>query len=120
MGQNTAPETADASVGGVLLGSVSYAGTLDSGELLTGTVTIIEVTSADGAVVSGDLTISNAAVNTAALVINNKSVAIGQAVQYKVIGQQAGESYILRIVVATDSSPAQTLRKWVHLRGVIE
>ena len=120
MGQNTAPETPDVSAGGVPLGAISYADTLDSGESLTGSVTIIEVTSADVPVVSGDLTISNAAVNTAVLTINNKSVAIGKAVQFRVVGQQAGESYILRSVVSTDSMPAQTLRKWVHLRGVIE
>jgi hypothetical protein len=55
------------------------------------------------------LTISNAAVNTAALTINDITVAIGDAVQFKVLGQAVANSpYTLKITVSTDSTPAQT------------
>jgi hypothetical protein len=120
MGANTAPERPQLAAGAVGLGSVSFVGALDSGELLTGTPTVTEVDTDDAAVAPATLTIENVAVNVAALTINNKSVAIGQAVQFKVSGQAAGNSYRLRIVVATTSSPAQTERKWVHFDGVNE
>ena len=82
--------------------SVSLAGKLDSGELLTGTPTIVEVT-------TSDLTLANKAVSTAQLTISGRTVAIGQAVQFKVSGGTAGTTYTIRITVTTDSTPAQTL-----------
>ena len=50
-----------AMVGETLVGSVSFADRLDSGELLTGTPTVAEIASAD-------LTIDNVAVNSASIV----------------------------------------------------
>lgn len=91
--------------------SASFVGQLDSGELLTGTPTVTEYTEdADGVLTtSSDLTISDIAVNTAALTINGKTVAVGQAVQFKVSGGTADTNYVLRITAATDATPAQTL-----------
>lgn len=83
-------------------------GKLDVGELLTGTPTITELT--DG-VASSDLSFSNQAVNTAALTINGQSVAAGQAVQFKVSGGVNGQTYTIRITVATNATPAQTLQE---------
>lgn len=87
--------------------AVSFAGELDSGEVLTGTPTVEEETTTD-------LTIANKAVNTSALTINGKNVPIGEAVQFKVSGQQAMGSaasgtYKIKITVSTDATPAQRL-----------
>ncbi len=82
--------------------AVSFVGKLDSGEKVTGTPTVTEVD-------TSDLTISNVAVSTAALTINDKSVAIGEAVQFRVSGGLAGVSYTLRVTAASDATPAQTL-----------
>lgn len=83
--------------------AVSFIGKLeDSGELLTGTPTIVEQTSTS-------LTLSNKAVNTAALTLLGETVAIGKAVQFKVTDGTAGSSPRIRITVSTDSVPAQTL-----------
>ena len=107
MGLGTAPERPVATVGETNLFSVSLAGVLDSGELATGTPTVTEVT-------TSILTVSNVAVNTAALTINDISVAIGKAVQFKVINQTVASSpFTLKITFATDSTPAQTKIRYV-------
>ena len=104
MAENTAKERLTAVVGETRLFSVSFDGKLDSGELLTGTPTVVEVT-------TSDLTISNKAVNVAALSINHETVAIGKAVQFKVSGQLAASSpYTILITCGTDSDPAQTVK----------
>ena len=79
--------------------SVSFVGKLDSGELLASVIT----PTADPATV----TISNEAVNTAALTILGKAVAIGQAVQFKVTSATA--STTITVTATSDSTPAQTL-----------
>ena len=102
MSLSTAPQRPVAVVGETNNFSVSFAGRLDSGEVMTGTPTAVEQT-------SSDLTISNVAVNTAALTINDISVAIGNAVQFKVLGQLvANTPYTVKITAGTDSTPAQT------------
>ena len=75
---------------------------LDTSELLTGTPTVTEVT-------TSDLTIANKAVSTAALEIKGKTVAIGKAVQFSVMGGVSGTTYEIRVSVGTDSTPAETL-----------
>lgn len=102
MTTNTAPQIQCKTVSEIRNGAVSFVGKLDSGELLTGTPTVVEVT-------TSDLTISNVAVNTAALTINGLSVAIGQAVQFKVVGGIADTVYTLRTTAITDATPSQTL-----------
>ena len=88
--------------------AVSFSDELDSGELLTGTPTVAEVS-------TSDLTIDNAAVSTAELTINGEAVPIGEAVQFRVAGGVAGTSYDITISVGTDSTPAQTLFGKVQL-----
>lgn len=96
------PEYRTCRVGEVRTPAVSFVGVLEAGELLTGTPTVVEVGTTD-------LTLENKAVNTAALTISGKSVAIGQAVQFKVSGQASANSpYTLLVTTATDASPAQT------------
>ena len=107
MSLNVAPQTPSAAPGSVDNHAVSFAAVLDEGELLTGTPTVEEVT-------TSDLTITNKALNTVALTINNQSVAIGMAVQFRVSGQLVtGSPYTIKITVGTDSTPAQTKVKWI-------
>lgn len=110
MSDNTAPELPTAAVGEVNLYSVSFAGVLDTGESLTGTPTVAEQS-------TSDLTISNVSVSSSALTINGKTVAAGEAVQFKVSGQLTANSpYTLKITVGTDSTPAQTKVKYVKFK----
>ena len=96
----TAIQSNSKTVSEVVLASVSFAGKLDAGEKLTGVPTID--------VVSG-FTFSNASVSTAILTINNKSVPIGEAIQFKIVGGTVG-SYVIPVSCDTDSTPAQTRR----------
>jgi hypothetical protein len=61
-------------------------------------------------------TISNAAVSTAALTINDETAAIGQAVQFLITGVTANTTYTVVITVSTNSTPAQTLKKGVVIK----
>lgn len=81
--------------------SIDFTDKLDAGELLTGTVTV--TVSPTGP------TVSNAAVSTAALTINGRTVIIGQAVQFKITGVTAAATYTCTASVATNSSPAETV-----------
>lgn len=110
MGAHTAIQLADIAVGETRTPAISFKDVLESGELLAGTPTIVEET-------TSDLTLANKRVNTAALTINGESVAIGQAVQFKINGQLTVNSpYTLKITVGTDASPAQTFVKKVRFR----
>lgn len=90
------------SAGDVDLVSIDYTDYLDSSELLTGTPTVAEQTTAN-------LTFANIAVTTTAVVILGKTVAIGKALRFKVSGQVAGVTYTVRVTAATDSTPARTV-----------
>jgi hypothetical protein len=108
MGAITAAQQPAFATGDVRLCAVSFAAQLDSGESLTGTPTVAEQT-------TSDLIIASVAVSSAALVINGRPVAAGSAVQFKVSGQKAsGLPYKLKITATTNSSPAQTLVRYVQ------
>ncbi len=98
----TAPQIRCKTASEVRIAAVSFLGKLDSGELLTGTPVVAEVT-------SSDLTLANKAVNTGALAIDGVSNAIGEAVQFSIAGGTAATTYAINISVGTDSTPAQTL-----------
>jgi hypothetical protein len=85
--------------------AVDFTDRLDSGELLTGTPTVTEVTTAD-------LTLGSKAVNTSALTMFGSTVAVGAAVQFTVSGQQASSLYTLSITVSTDATPARTFARY--------
>lgn len=104
------PEIIELKVSEVRNVATSFIGLLDDGELLTGTPTIVEITSTD-------LTLTNKAVNTSALTINGKTVAVGQAVQFTISTPVANTNYSIRLTAATDSTPAQTLILTVRIRG---
>lgn len=107
MGINTAPEQPVAVPGETRNFAVSFADVLDSGELLTGTPTIVEQTTTD-------LTLSDKVVNTSTLIINGVSTIAGNAVQFKAVGfVEATVAYAITITATTDSTPAQTLVKYI-------
>lgn len=109
MGANTSTvERRHMSAGETRMVAVSFIGKLDSGELLTGTPTVTEVTTTD-------LTLDNKAVNTAALTIDGATVAVGQAIQFSVTGGTAGTTYQITCSCGTDATPAQTLVATVTL-----
>ena len=83
--------------------AVSFANMLDSGESLTGTPTILEITTTA-------LTLSDKVVSSAALTIAGVSVPSGSAVTFKVVGGVAGTTYRIGITCGTNATPAQTLR----------
>ena len=85
------------SVGDVEKGAVSFANYLDAGEALTGTPTVVEVTTTD-------LTIDDEAVSSAALTILGESVSAAEAVQFTMSGQQASTLYTLRVTATTTAS----------------
>ena len=87
--------------------SVSFAGRLDDSELLTGTPTVVEVT-------TSILTLDNKIVSTAILTINKISVPVGEAVQFNVLASATG-TYQVKITVGTDATPAQTLIETVEI-----
>jgi hypothetical protein len=91
--------------------AVDFRGKLRGSEKLTGTPTIVEVT-------TSALTLTNKAVNTAAVTILGESVGIGLALQVRVSGGTAGAEYEIKFTCATDSDPAQTVEDKIEL-GVI-
>lgn len=94
--------------------SLNFEPMLDAGELLTGSPIVVEQT-------TSDLTLSNKAVNTVALVIDDVDVAIGEAVQYHMSGQVVANSpYTVLATATTDATPAQKLNLWVEARVVDE
>lgn len=107
MGANTAPQKWVLVPGEVRNFKVSFADELDAGELLASVSAVAEQT-------TSNLTISNEAVNTAALTINNATVPIGKAVQCKITGQVVNISYSVKVTVVTDSTPAQTLIGYIE------
>jgi hypothetical protein len=83
--------------------AVDFTDLLDSGELLTGTPTVAEVT-------TSDLTIANVAVSTGSLTILGATVATGAAVQATISGQlSATGAYDMTVTATTDATPARTL-----------
>lgn len=91
------------SAGGTRNVAIDFTDELDSGELLTGTPTIVEVT-------TSDLTLANKVVSTGSLTILGNTVATGAAVQFSVAaGSSLLGTYRIRITCGTDATVAQTL-----------
>lgn len=108
---NTAPQRRTKTAGETRNVAVSFVDVLDVGELLTGTPTVLEVTTTD-------LTLTNKAVNSQAMTVNGASCVAGQVVTFTVAGGTAGTSYDIRITVSTNASNAQTLQATVRLKVV--
>lgn len=88
--------------------AVSFVSVLSSTEVFTGTPTVAEITTTA-------LTLDNKVVSTAALTINGATVPIGQAIQFRVAGGTAGNTYKVKVTGVTNSSPAQTLVAIVNI-----
>jgi hypothetical protein len=89
--------------------AVSFLNLLRSGELLSGTPTVTEIT-------SSDLTIDNVARNTGTITIDGVSHEASQAVQFRVASGHVATTghYRLRIDCDTDATPAQTLSVFIE------
>ena len=83
------------SVGETELVSIDYTNGLEADELLTGTPTVVEVTTAH-------LTIASKVVTTEEVRIFERNVALGKAIQFTVSGQRINTQYSIRITVSTD------------------
>lgn len=92
-------------------GGVSFSKQLKTGELLTGTPTVVEEAGA------GDLVITNVAYNTATEELNGVDTPAYEAVLFHVTGQSAGE-YSLKVTAYTDSGPSRTLCRYVKFHVV--
>jgi len=98
-----------------LLYGVSFANLLDSGETLTGTPTVTEQT-------TSVLTISGAAVNTAAFTDGDgNTVAIGEGVQFRVEddsdNSNAGSTYEILVKCATTDSNERVVLVKLYVGG---
>lgn len=111
MTANTAPQFPIAAVGETRAFAIGFIDVLDSGELLSGTPTVAEVTTAD-------LTLTQKRVNTATISINGVDHLAGQAVQFLASGFVAGRTYEVRATCATNATYPQTLIGTVKFRGV--
>lgn len=111
---STAPQRQEKTVSEDRNIAVSFSGKLDSGELLTGTPTITDVSGN-----SPGLTISNQAINTTELTINKVVTPIGEAIQFNVTGGAVGK-YTIRISCGTDATPSQTLYGSIVLNVVAD
>lgn len=100
----TLSQTCQISAGSTRVVHVDCTRDLDTSVKLTGTPTIVEVTTTA-------LTLGDKKVNTATYVdsIRGNTVAIGKALEFTVTGGVAGTSYTIRATCGTDSSPAETL-----------
>ena len=110
---STAPQRYSKHVSELVNVSVDMRGVLDSGELLTGTPTVVEVT-------TSDLTLSSKAVNSTTLTINGNTCVVGQAVTFRVAGGVAGTDYVINITAGSNATPAQTRIVKVRLRVVAD
>ena len=101
------------SVGDVEMAAVDCTPWLDSGELLTGSVTVQEIT-------TDDLTLENASVSTEELTVMDVVVAIGKAIQFKVDAANAVADtvYRVRFEVNTNASPARKIIRDVLFKAM--
>lgn len=92
--------------------SVNYSDILSSGELLTGTPTVSEVSTTN-------LSLGNKLVSTATYVesFSGETVAIGKAVQFTISTSTLGV-YQVRVSVDTDSTPTRTIVRDLYVRFI--
>jgi hypothetical protein len=96
------------SAGDTELVAVDFSEYLDTGETLTGTPTVVEVTTTA-------LTLASKAVSSTSLVILGRTVTAAEAVQWLVSGGTAGTRYKMRVTCSTTSTPARTVQRDVWM-----
>lgn len=100
---HTAIEVPEKTVSEILNAAVSFSGKLKTGEKLTGTPTVVEVTTTD-------LAIDNKAVSVAITEISGIDVPIGEAAKFRIAGGLVANSpYAVNVSCLTDATPPQTL-----------
>lgn len=98
---NTLDQRRSKSVGETRNGTVSFSGFMDSSEVITGLPSVVQVTIVPSSI--QNLTLTNVAINTSALVVLGETVAIGKAVQFRIGGGSAGQLYEIRVTASTDA-----------------
>ena len=101
MSCNYANQTGCKPAGATHTMKVDFTDALKDSALLTGTPTIVEVT-------TSDLTIDNKAINTAEVTVRGEAVAIGKGVLASVSGGTANTTYTIKVTVSTDETATQT------------
>lgn len=104
---NTAPQIGEILIGEVANIAIDCSGFLDTGETITGAVTVEEQT-------TSELTITSEQANSAELTINGAAVAVGLAVQCRVDAASAAAGDYTLIVTAVTSA-SQTRKGKVQL-----
>ena len=107
----TIDHTYTISVGDTEVIDVDFTQQLRSGESLTGTPTVVELTTTD-------LSLGSKAVNSATFenARNGKTVAVGAGVQFSISGGTAANSaYTISVTCSTDGSPARTLVRYLTI-----
>jgi hypothetical protein len=89
--------------------AVDLAGKLDSGELLSGTPTVVEVE-------TSELVLGSKVVNTAELTINGRTVAVGEAVQFTCDASSATQGQARYIDITCDTDASQTVHVRIRLQ----
>ncbi len=89
--------------------AVDMSGKLQTGELLTGTPTVVEWG-------SSALTISSPGLNLEDQVIAGKIALVNRAVVFTVAGGVSGTLYTIRITAVSDADAAQTLIEEIQIR----
>ena len=111
---NLSPQRHTISRGETVNVAVSMIGLLDPGELLTGTPTVLEVT-------TSDLTLGSKVVNTTAITVNDVLNIVGQVVRFTAapISTALG-SYVVTITCGTNATPPQTRKANIKLTVVAD
>lgn len=87
--------------------TVGFKDLLESGELLTGTVTVTPS--------PATMTCATPLKNAASLTIDGETYAANQAIQFSSSGGVEGQVYLVLISVATDGTPAQTFNRYIYI-----
>ena len=107
----TLEQTYTISVGDTEVIDVDFTPRLRDTESLTGTPTVVEIT-------TSDLTLANKGVNTAEYenTVNGKTVAVGAGVQFSIAGGNAANSpYTIQVTVSTDGTPTRTMTRYLTI-----
>lgn len=84
---------------------------LDDGEQLTGTPTVVEVTTAD-------LTLDNKSISLVPQKVNGFMAPAGHVVLFRMTGQQTGTTYTVKITASTNASIPRTINRTISIECV--
>lgn len=87
--------------------TVGFKDLLESGELLTGTVTVTPT--------PATMTCASPIRNASSVVIDGETYLANQAIQFSASAGVEGQVYLILISVATNGSPAQTFNRYIYI-----